>query len=129
MGERVQVVIVEDDPDVGLLILDVLASHGITARLVRHPGEIPPELDAAVVMSDLFGPPWYDRAAAEALVMSLRERFPSAPLVLVTAFAEAARDHALIGIDAVVTKPFDVDALSRTVLTLARATPTFVEEA
>jgi CheY-like chemotaxis protein len=117
----VEILIIEDDPDVGLLILDVLASRGMKTTLVPHPSAIPRDLGAAVVVSDLFGPPWFDRARAAAHVAELRERFPATPIVLLTAFAEAARDHPHIGADAIVTKPFDIDALSRTVLSLARA--------
>ena len=72
-----------------------------------------------MVLSDLFGPPWYDRKSAVAHVSAIRQRFPGASLVLLTAFLEAAGDQAEIGADVVVAKPFDVDDLLQTVLSIA----------
>lgn len=119
MGERGDILIIEDDPDVGLLLLDVFAAHGVTAALIAHPREITADLHPSVVVSDLFGPPWYDRGSAVAHVSAVRQRFPSASIVLLTAFLEAARDQSELGADVVVAKPFDVDDLSQTVFSLA----------
>jgi two-component system C4-dicarboxylate transport response regulator DctD len=119
VGERGDILIIEDDPDVGLLLLDVFDSHGVTTALLAHPREIAAELDPSVVLSDLFGPPWYDRTSAVTHVTAIRKRFPSASIVLLTAFLEAAGDQAEIGADVVVAKPFDVDDLLQTVLSLA----------
>ena len=119
MGERGDILIIEDDPDVGLLLLDVFASHGVATTLVAHPREITAAFRPSVVLSDLFGPPWYDRSSAVALVSAIRERFPSASIVLLTAHLDAARDQADIGADVIVAKPFDVDDLLQTVLSLA----------
>ena len=119
MGERGDILIIEDDPDVGLLLLDVFDFRGVTTKLIAHPREITPDLAPSVVLSDLFGPPWYDRSSAVAHVSAIRQRFPGASLVLLTAFLEAAGDQAEIGADVVVAKPFDVDDLLQTVLSFA----------
>jgi DNA-binding NtrC family response regulator len=120
VGERGDILIIEDDPDVGLLLLDVFAStsNGVTPTLIAHPREMTPALRPSVVVSDLFGPPWYDRMSAVALTAAIRQRYPSARLVLLTAHLEAARDEAEIRADAIVAKPFDVDELLQTVLSL-----------
>jgi CheY-like chemotaxis protein len=119
VGERGDILIIEDDPDVGLLLLDVFDARGVTTALLAHPRQITADLDPSVVVSDLFGPPWYERSSATAHVSALRERFPDASIVLLTAFLEAAADQAEIGADVVVAKPFDVGDLFQTVLSLA----------
>ena len=119
VGERGNILIIEDDPDVGLLLLDVFDARGVTTGLIAHPREITADLDPSVVVSDLFGPPWYDRTSAVRHVSAIRQRFPSARVVLLTAHLEAAREQAGLGADVIVAKPFDVDDLLQTVLSLA----------
>jgi len=68
------------------------------------------------VVTDLFGSAWYDRATITGQLESLRRRFPAVPIVLVTAHWQAEADRAVLPVDAVMTKPFDVDALAQLVL-------------
>lgn len=121
MGERGDILIIEDDPDVGLLLLDVFDSYGVTTTLIADPRALTADLNPSIVVTDLFGPPWYDRESAVAHVSAIRERFPTARVVLLTAHLEAARDQAEILADVIVAKPFDVDHLSKAVL--SRAAP------
>ena len=109
--------LIEDDPDVGLLLFDILTSHvEVSASLVRHPTEIPADAQPTVIVTDLFGFAYYDRATAIRQLEQLRRRFPGVPIVLVTAHAHAARDRDILPADAVMEKPFDVDALAQLVL-------------
>ena len=127
MGKRTGILLIEDDPDVGLLLVDIFTAHGdVDASLVRHPSEIPAEADPTVVVTDLFGSAWYDRATATRQLEQLRRRFPGVPMILVTAHGHAARDRGVLPADAVIEKPFDVDALGQLVLSfhLARRTVT-----
>ena len=123
VGKRTDILLIEDDPDVGLLLVDILTADGdVDASLVPHPSEIPAEADPTVVVTDLFGSAWYDRATATRQLEQLRRRFPGVPVILVTAHGHAARDRDLLPADAVMEKPFDVDALAQLVLSF-RLTP------
>lgn len=122
MGNGTRVLVIEDDPDVGLLLVDILmADPNVVASLARHPSEVPADADPDVVLTDLFGSAWYDREIAAREMGGLRARFPTAPIVLVTAHWQAAQDQADLPVDAVMAKPFDVDALAQMVLSFAGA--------
>ena len=121
VGKRATVLLIEDDPSVGLLLLDILsACQGIAPLLIPHPGDIPADAEPDVVVTDLFGSAWYDRAIATRQLEVLRGRFPGVPIILVTAHWQAERDRAVLPVDAVIAKPFDVDALAQLVLSLER---------
>jgi DNA-binding NtrC family response regulator len=115
VGKR-GVLLIEDDLDVGLLLADIFATHGLSASLIRHPSAIPVDSEPTLVVTDLFGPAWYDREIAVQQLGDLRGRFPGVPLVLVTAHSQAELDRAVLPVDAVVGKPFDVDALAQLIL-------------
>ena len=126
MGESTGVLLIEDDTDVGLLLFDILTSHlDVSVSLVRHPTEIPADVRPTVIVTDLFGFAYYDRPTAIRQLEQLRRRFPGVPIVLVTAHAHAARERDLLPADAVMEKPFDVDALAQLVLSfdLSRRSP------
>src|SRR3954471_24165409 len=91
----------------------------MAATLVHHPSAIAADLRPDIIVTDLFGPAWYDRAIAAHELEELRGRFPGAPIVLVTAHWQAGLDQAHLPVDAVVPKPFDVDALTQLVLSFA----------
>jgi CheY-like chemotaxis protein len=122
VGERTSVLLIEDDPDLGLLMVDILAAHrDIEASLVGHPSAIAADASPDIVVTDLFGSAWYDRAIAACQLEDLRRRFPRVPIILVTAHWEAEADRALLPVDAVMLKPFDVDALDQLVLSFDAA--------
>lgn len=109
--------LIEDDPDLGLLLVDILSAHpDVAASVADHPSSIVSDAAPNVIVTDLFGSAWYDRAAAVAQLEDLRQRFPEVPIVLVTGHWQAQRDRAVLPVDAVMTKPFDVDALAQLVL-------------
>jgi DNA-binding NtrC family response regulator len=118
VGEPKRVLLIEDDPDVGMLLVDVLESSGVPTMLRAAPQQLTDELQPRVVVTDLFCQLWYDRQRASSYVATLSERFPNIPIVVVTGFSEAAHDVLKLGANAVIEKPFDIDALSQIVLSL-----------
>ena len=53
----------------------------------------------------------YRRESALEWITSLRERFGASPLLVVTAHADAVAEADMLGANAIVAKPFDVDVL------------------
>jgi CheY-like chemotaxis protein len=117
VGTPTAVLVVEDDPDLGLLLVDILAAYPeVAASLVTHPSAIPADATPDIVVTDIFGSAWYDRATTMQQLNGLRRRFPAVPIILVTAHWQAELDRAVLPVDAVMTKPFDVDDLAQLVL-------------
>ena len=117
VGKRIAVLVIEDDPDLGLLLTDILSAQpDVAAALVRHPSAITSEAAPDIIVTDLFGSAWYDSAITMRQLEDLRHRFPHVPIILVTAHWQANAERALLPVDAVMTKPFDVDALAQLVL-------------
>ena len=124
--KQTAVLLIEDDPDLGMLLQDILAAHAdVAASLVGHPSAIPADAAPDIVVTDLFGSAWYDRATSRRQLEDLRLRFPGVPIILVTAHWQVVADRAALPVDAVMTKPFDVDALAQLVLSfdLTRQSP------
>jgi DNA-binding response OmpR family regulator len=114
---RTAVLVIEDDPDLGLLLVDILDMHrDVVATLVTHPSAVPADATPDIVVTDLVGSAWYDRATATRQLEGLRRRFPGVPIILVTAHWQAEADRTELPADAVMTKPFDVDDLAQLVL-------------
>jgi len=117
VGKSVTVLLIEDDPDLGLLLQDILAAHPeVTASVVGHPSAIPADAAPDIIVTDLFGSAWYDRSTSQRQLEDLRLRFPIVPIILVTAHWQVVGDRDALPVDAVMTKPFDVDALAQLVL-------------
>lgn len=116
--------LIEDDPDLGLLLQDILAAHpDVAASLVGHPSAIPADAAPDIVVTDLFGSVWYDRATSMRQLEGLRRRFPDVPIILVSAHWQIVADRPVFPVDAVMTKPFDVDALAQLVLSFDKTRP------
>lgn len=119
--------VIEDDPDLGLLLTDILSAHPhVVASLARHPSVIAADAAPDIILTDLFGSAWYDSAITARQLEDLRRRFPQVPIILVTAHWQADAERALLPVDAVMLKPFDVDALAQLVLSFD-ATPSSLE--
>jgi CheY-like chemotaxis protein len=74
------------------------------------------------VITDLVDLRSYDLPTARAWIARVRAAFPTATVVVATAHAPAAIAGAPgLGADAVLTKPFDIDAFTRTVESLLGA--------
>jgi CheY-like chemotaxis protein len=127
VAKRITVLVIEDDPDLGLLITDILSAHPhVVASLASHPTVIAAEAAPDIILTDLFGSAWYDSAIATRQLEDLRRRFPHVPIILVTAHWQADVERALLPVDAVMLKPFDVDALAQLVLSFG-VTPSLPE--
>ena len=103
-----QVLVIDDDPAIAELLYSVLLEGG-------HDPEASTTLDGfesdnyELVISDLLSCDAYQVEAASAWVAEIRWRIPGVPVVVCTAHRRAASDLEVIGADAVITKPFDVD--------------------
>ena len=92
VGKQTAVLLIEDDPDLGLLLQDILAAHpDVAASLATHPNAIPADAAPEIIVTDLFGSAWYDRATTARQVDGLRRHFPGVPIILVTAHWQAER--------------------------------------
>ena len=103
-----QVLVIDDDPAVAELLHSMLLEGG-------HEPEAATTLDGfgskgfELVIADLLTCDTYQVEAASAWVAEIRRRIPGVPVVVCTAHRRAASDLEVIGADAVITKPFDVD--------------------
>lgn len=113
MGVGKAVVIVRD-ADVRALIVEILGEIDIEAVVeMVIPNDVE---DPAVVVTDLG--PRYDPAKARAAVRRLHERWPKAPVVLLTSHRAATEESDQLGAEALILKPFDMDDLTSAVLAL-----------
>lgn len=117
-----RIVLIEDDPDIAALVVDILtdAGHQVEVRSTLPDGTI--DHDTQLVITDLVALRSYDLQAARAWIARVREAFPEAAVLVSTAHAPAGVAGAAgLGADAVLMKPFDVDVFTRTVEALLGA--------
>lgn len=112
------VLLIDDDEVTGELLATVLADGGHTSERAASAERASPLRAPDLIVADLVGLDRFHADAARALVRRVRGEFRAAPVVVCTAHAEAARTE--IGADAVIAKPFDVDALLAAVERLTR---------
>lgn len=111
-----RIVLVEDDPDIAALIQEVLSDDGHQVDLRTSLDEGAPDPSVDLVITDLVVLRAYDPMTARGWVARVRARFPKARVVVSTAHATAAEEGAPnLGADAVMPKPFDINALTTTV--------------
>ena len=106
--------VIAGDADEQALFVELLDELGLEAVLetVIPSGVI----DPSIVLTDLG--PRYEASRARAALRRLRERWPNAPVILLTSHRAAMEEPDQLGADALLLKPFDVDDLSDAVLTL-----------
>ncbi len=111
-------VVIARDVDERALLIELLGELGLEAVAATV---IPSGVeDPTIVLTDLGAR--YDPAKARAAVRRLRERWPNAPIVLLTSHRAATEESDQLGADALILKPFDVDDLSTAVgLLIARS--------
>lgn len=102
---------VDDDGVILELLRTVLADEGHTPLVFAKLDEVPPDTRADVVITDLVPLSSYRGDDARSWIASLRARFGRVPLIVVTAHSAALDEPDSLGADAVVGKPFDLEAL------------------
>ena len=106
-----KIFVLDDDEAILDLLRTVLSDSGYDTFFATGPDAIPPNEKADLVITDLVPLKGYQRDTALAWVASLRARFAGAPVFVLTAHRAAAAEADMLGANAIITKPFDVDAL------------------
>jgi DNA-binding response OmpR family regulator len=109
------IMVLDDDQIILDLLRTVFTDAGHTTLVASRLDAIPPGATADLVIIDLIPLKGYGRDVAMEWVTSVRSRFRGAPLFVVTAHAPALAEPDKLGADAILAKPFDVDALLATV--------------
>jgi DNA-binding response OmpR family regulator len=105
------IMVLDDDPVMLDLLRTVLSDAGHTTLSASRLDAVPIGATADLVIIDLIPLKAYRRDAALDWVTSVRSRFSGAPLVVVTAHAPAVAESDMLGADAILAKPFDVETL------------------
>jgi DNA-binding response OmpR family regulator len=105
------ILVLDDDQVILELLQTVLTDAGHVAIVATGPDEVPIDTAADLVITDLVPLKAYRREIALAWVSSLRRRFPSSRVFVITAHSLALDEPDRLGADAVITKPFDVEVL------------------
>ena len=106
-----KILVLDDDQVILDLLQTVLGDAGYDTFLAPSLSHIPEDTSADVVITDLIPLKAYRRESAMEWVASLRSRFVRSPLLVVTAHADALAEADMLGADAIIAKPFDVDVL------------------
>ena len=113
-----RLLILENDPEIGDLLRLIFEDAGFSVALVRNGEPLPVGTPTDLVISDLTFLRGYDSDAAVRGVRALRSSF-APPLLVLTAHHAAADDSELAKeVTAVMTKPFDIEALLASVANL-----------
>lgn len=105
------IVVLDDDQVILDLLRTVLTDAGHTTLVASRVDAIPVGASADLVIIDLIPLREYRRDTALEWVLSVRSRFTGAPLFVVTAHATAVAEPDMLGADAILAKPFDVETL------------------
>jgi len=105
------ILVLDDDQVILDLLQTVLKDAGYDTVLAPGLQGIPANTGADIVITDLVPLKAYRRESALDWVTSLRSRFGDSPLFIVTAHADAIAEPDMLGANAIMSKPFDVDVL------------------
>ncbi|MGH2471584.1 MAG: hypothetical protein ACRDG6_04160 [Candidatus Limnocylindria bacterium] len=105
------IMVLDDDQVILDLLRTVLTDAGHTTLVASRFDAIPIGATADLVIIDLLPLKAYRRETAVDWVRSVRSRFSGAPLFVVTAHAPAVAEPDMLGADAIIAKPFDVEVL------------------
>jgi CheY-like chemotaxis protein len=113
-----QILLIEDDRPIRDLIRDVLSDEGYELIFVDDLEHAAAVATPDLVITDLGGLHGYDRRLARALVVRVQQRFPETPIIVCTAHEQAMQETDRLGAEAVLHKPFPIEALIETVARL-----------
>ena len=110
-----KILVIDDDEVIAELLQSVLAEGGHLATAIAALEDVRPDGFELVITdllsTDLLSASPYNVADAGKWVAEVRRRVPGVPVIVCTAHRAAANDGVGMAADAVLTKPFDVDAL------------------
>lgn len=104
----------DDDVAIAELMRVVLEEAGHETIVSCDPHEFP-GVPVDCVVTDLMSVTLYSRDDAREWILRLRDRYPSAPIIVVTAHPGAFQDRDQLGVERVIMKPFEVDQLQAAV--------------
>ena len=118
------ILVVDDNPDLGLTLKMALELEGYKASLATTGSEalaLQRQTPAHVVITDIFMP----ESDGFEVIDAVRRRFPQTRIVVISGGAKLAKreyllDAALMDVDAILPKPFDVEALLQTLDSIQR---------
>ena len=116
-----RILVLDDDAALVELVETVVEESGHSAIAAVAIEDVPQDIEVDLVMTDLIPMKAYRREAAKAWVEQLRDRY-RAPVVVMTAHRAALAEPDALGAEAVVAKPFDIDALAERVEALLART-------
>lgn len=109
-----RVLVLDDDVAIAELLRVVLEDAGHQTIVSSDAGELP-GVSIDCVVTDLMSVTVYSRADAREWILRLRDRYPSTPIIVVTAHLGAFHDRDELGVQRVIMKPFEVDQLQAAV--------------
>ncbi len=118
-----RILVVDDDADMRLtlkLALEIAGYAVEVAANARHALEVQASRPADILITDIFMP---DADGFEA-IDAFRKQFPQTRIVVISGGAQLTKrdylpDAALLGADATLQKPFEMEALLKTLQSLA----------
>ncbi|MEK6226183.1 MAG: response regulator [Chloroflexota bacterium] len=105
------ILVLDDDEVILDLLHTVLTDAGYDTVVAPDLHTIPAGTTADIVITDLVPLKAYRRESAVDWIASLRARFVDSPVLVLTAHADAMAETDMLGANAIVAKPFDVDVL------------------
>jgi DNA-binding response OmpR family regulator len=107
----ITILVLDDDQVILDLLQTVLTDAGYDTVVAPGLHAVPPDTNAEVVITDLVPLKAYRRETALDWIASLRARFAGAPVLVVTAHVDAMAEADMLGANAIIAKPFDVEVL------------------
>ena len=118
MRRVTRILIIEDDRAIRDLFREVLGDEGYELVFVdglEQAKDTAPDL----VITDLVDAHPFKGALARAWVARVKRRYPATPIIVCTAYEQATEEVDRLGADAVLIKPFNIEALVETVTRIA----------
>jgi DNA-binding response OmpR family regulator len=105
------ILVLDDDQVILDLLQTVFTDAGYDTVVAPGLHAIPANTSADIVITDLVPLKAYRRESAVDWITSLRSRFAGSPVFVVTAHADAVAEPDMLGANAIIAKPFDVEVL------------------